>query len=107
MDTHSFELGIVDEVNRFKGCKGISLLSTEGVYSCPLVWWKENQSSYPHLWELAKRILAIPATSAPSERVFSVAANVVNKKRVRLDPDTVNLLIYLRGNKQFVDWDES
>jgi hypothetical protein len=53
---------------------------------------------------LAQRILAIPATSAPSERVFSAAAHVVNKKRVRLDPDNVNLLIFLRGNKTFVEW---
>jgi hypothetical protein len=49
--------------------------------------------------------LAIPATSAPSERVFSVAGNIVNKKRVRLKPDTVDLLIFLRGNKGFVTWD--
>jgi len=36
--------------------------------------------------------------------VFSAAAHVVNKKRVRLDPDNVNLLIFLRGNKTFVEW---
>jgi hypothetical protein len=54
---------------------------------------------------LAERILAIPATSAPSERVFSSAANIVDKKRVRLKPENIDLLVFLRGNKDFVDWD--
>ena len=98
---------MTDEVNRYKLCKGCSLRSDDRSYLCPLSWWKLNHKSYPIIWELAKRILSIPATSAPSERVFSAAANVVNKKRVRLDPDTVNLLIYLRGNKEFVDWGDN
>ncbi len=96
---------VEDELKRFKSCRGIPLISHDSTFSCPLLWWKQNHKSYPNVWELSKRVLAVPSTSAPSERVFSAAANVVDKKRVRLDPDTVNLLIYLRGNKRFVDWD--
>ncbi len=59
---------------------------------------------YPNVWNLAICILCIPATSAPAERVFSAAADVVNKKRIRLDPDTVELLIYRRCNNKFVEW---
>ncbi len=54
---------------------------------------------------MTERILAIPATSAPSERVFSFAANIVDKKRVRLKPENVDLLVFLRGNTDFVDWE--
>ncbi len=50
-------------------------------------------------------VLAILATSAPSERVFSSSANIVDKKRVRLKPENIDLLVFLRGNKDFVDWD--
>jgi len=35
-----------------------------------LAWWKSQKDIYPRLSLFAKTILAIPATSAPSERVF-------------------------------------
>ena len=36
-----------------------------------LLWWKQNVSSLPRLPILAKQILAIPATTSCSERMFS------------------------------------
>ncbi len=83
---------------------GCPLTTHDNHYICPLGWWRNHYKDFPNVWNLAIRILCIPATSAPAERVFSSAANVVNKKRIRLDPDTVDLLIYLRGNSNFVEW---
>jgi hAT family C-terminal dimerisation region len=37
----------------------------------PLYWWKTSSSNYPKLSEVAKKVLAIPATSAASENFFN------------------------------------
>ena len=40
---------------------------------------------------------AIPATSAPSERVFSMAGNLISKKRTRISSENVRYVLYLRS----------
>ena len=64
----------------------------------PFVWWRSNSSRFPRLSYLAKKFLSIPATSTPSERVFSVAGIVVDRKRCALTPDMVNALVFLHKN---------
>ena len=53
---------------------------------------------YLTLARLAKKYLAIPASSAASGRVFSEAGNVVTKKRKKLRNDTVDALMVLDGS---------
>jgi hypothetical protein len=64
----------------------------------PLVWWKENEEKFPNLSKLAKKYLAIPATSVPSERIFSTAGLTLTKLRSTLDPETVNEIIFINKN---------
>ena len=66
---------------------------------CPLEWWKENVYVYPHLSIVARKYLSCPASSTPSERVFSIAGMTVTKKRASLSPNTVDSLIFLAANK--------
>jgi hypothetical protein len=63
-----------------------------------LPWWKVRAEKFPTLWRLAMLYFAIPATSAGSERAFSVAGNIVTAKRCRLSTDTVEDLHFLHGN---------
>ena len=76
-----------------------SLKSTDGKLSNPLLWWKENQSQFPILAKLARDFLSIPATSAPSERVWSRAANVLTLKRANLSPEVASRIMFIRENK--------
>jgi len=45
---------------------------------CSLQWWSVNSTKYPDIWNLTEKILHIAATSAPAERVFSAASNIIN-----------------------------
>ena len=54
----------------------------------PLQWWREN----------AFHSFAIPGMSVLSERVFSMAANILNHKQSCLLPDKVNMLIFFIKN---------
>jgi hAT family C-terminal dimerisation region len=54
-----------------------------------LEWWRLHAGSYPYLARVARDYLAIPATSVPAERVFSVEADLVTKKRGSLHDDTI------------------
>jgi hypothetical protein len=62
-----------------------------------LKYWQSKQYQYPLIASIAKDYLAIPATSADSERVFSVGGDIITKKRNRLSPSTLRYLLCLRN----------
>ena len=64
----------------------------------PLAWWRSNEHKYPHIAKLARRYLAVPGTSVPSERVFSTAGDIVTASRSRLLAENVDKLIFLQKN---------
>jgi hypothetical protein len=65
---------------------------------CPLEWWKMNKDRFPILSVLARIYLCIPATSTPSERLFSNAGNVMTVKRTQLSNSTFEHLLFLKKN---------
>jgi hypothetical protein len=67
------------------------------VFEC----WSHNKFSFPVCYELSKKYLYIPATSASSERVFSTAGYVLNQKRSSMKGTNVNALIFLNQNMKF------
>ena len=62
-------------------------------------WWKVHEESLPLLSNLARKYLAIPASSTKSERVFSAGGNVVTAKRTSLEPGKVEALVVINKNK--------
>lgn len=60
-------------------------------------YWKAKQFEFPIISKIARDYLAIPATSAPSECVFSVGGDIVTKKRNRLVGDSVRMIVCLKN----------
>jgi len=49
-----------------------------------LDWWRENEQHFPRVALGARYLLAIPATSVTSERVFSKAVRTISNLRARM-----------------------
>ena len=64
----------------------------------PLMWWKLNEPRFPLLSRVAKMNLSIPATSVPSERVFSTAGDILTAQRANLKPSHLDKLLFLKKN---------
>lgn len=64
----------------------------------PLQWWNDHEEMFPNLKNVAKKYLCVPATSSPSERVFSTSGNIVTCHRASLKPDAVDRLVFLAQN---------
>ena len=62
-----------------------------------LQWWKGQEYVQPAVAAMAKDFLAIQATSAPSERAFSLARHVVTEFRGSLAPSTIRAILCLKS----------
>lgn len=60
-----------------------------------LEWWLEHRVDFPNLAILARKYLAIPATEASSERLFSAAGNVLTDRRSKMSSDSLEQLVFL------------
>jgi len=73
-----------------------------------LGWWKAQKCIFPLLAECARKYHCIPASSAPSERLFSRSGNLITQNRNSLNPKNVHMLLYLQENMRKVKvtkWD--
>ena len=64
----------------------------------PLIFWEKNQNLYPTLSQLAEYYLSVPASSAPVERLFSIAGKIFRPERCRLTDKTFEQLMLIRCN---------
>ncbi len=95
-DTSSSHVSTTEELNQYMTEKPLQR------DAAPLDWWKANAHRYPRLASVSKGILAIPATSTPSERIFSTAGLTVTKLRSCIKPKNVDALIFLNHNLKFL-----
>jgi hypothetical protein len=69
----------------------------------PFKWWHDNQQKLPTIYKITRKYLGIPATSVPSERLFSDAGNQISEERNRLKPSTVNELLFIKRNIKYIN----
>ncbi len=68
--------------------------------------YKEVSQSLLNFWQemsdglmlAARRLLAIPATTTPSERSFSIAGRLIEERRTTLNPENVDTLLFQHSN---------
>jgi hypothetical protein len=60
------------------------------------VFWKCNQHSLPILSILARKYLATPTTSGPSESAFSKSAYYGRKERANINANTLSQSVFLK-----------
>ncbi|XP_072148536.1 zinc finger BED domain-containing protein RICESLEEPER 2-like [Setaria viridis] len=64
-----------------------------------LSWWHEHKLSYPILSILAKDVMSVPVSTVSSESCCSLTGRVIEERRRRLLPETVEMLTCLK------DWE--
>jgi hypothetical protein len=58
-----------------------------------LNWWKNYEDEFSCLSRVARNVLGVPATSASSERNFSVAGLAIQKRRTSLSSESVDSIV--------------
>lgn len=80
--------------------EGVLDPSTDTSFHTLLSYWKSSASRFPRLFQLSMTILAVPATSVPSERVFSSSGRTDTAARNRLSPELMEALQILKFNRR-------
>jgi len=68
------------------------------IHSNGLDWWHNNETIFPTLARLARVYLAAQGTSAPSERVFSLASRIISSKRASMHHEMAGKTLFVSEN---------
>jgi len=66
----------------------------------PLNYWKNQNNKY--FTVLTNKYFCVPASSVPSERMFSKSGQLISEKRSKLKPKNVNMLLFLNFNQKLL-----
>lgn len=64
----------------------------------PLKYWAVHKVRFPTLAKMAQKYLSAPCSSVESERLFSLASNVLTDSRNRLMVEHAEMLLFLKKN---------
>lgn len=88
---------IENEITKYKN----TVVGLENDFNV-LKWWNYRKNEFPLLYKLCCRIFAIPASSAPSERIFSIARTLITDKRSKLGANkkSFNEILFVNINSK-------
>lgn len=69
----------------------------------PMDFWRLHAKKLPLLARVARKYLAIPASSAAVERMFSYTGNRVGKNFTRMSDEMLLNLMLVRAFSKFID----
>jgi hypothetical protein len=80
--------------------KDYNSLPMVDISSDPLAYWKAKkvEGLLPKLIPVVKKFFCVPATSVPSEQLFSKAGELISARRNRLGKNNINMLLFLNKN---------
>jgi hypothetical protein len=64
-----------------------------------LNWWHQHKLTYPVLSTLAKDVFSVPVFTISSEATFSTTSRIIEERRRRLKPETMEALACIK------DWE--
>lgn len=64
----------------------------------PWTWWRTHRYEYPTLARVAARVLIIPATTVPVERLFSKVKRLITPQRASLGAERIDDLMMINNN---------
>lgn len=68
--------------------------------SCPLKFWESNSNRFGVLSQIARKYLAIPASSAGVERIFSISGWLSRARRASISSENISRLLLVREEAQ-------
>ena len=89
----------MDDKMLIKEIKAYSNLAKPRVLAEQFWKLKLNQQKFPVIFYLFKTHHAVPATSTPSERLFSATDYQIWDRRNRLDPQKVEAIMFIYENE--------
>ena len=105
------KVAFLNEMSRYvEAMKSPTPKAREFMESCPtpLTYWHQvGSTKFPTLYEVAKVVYNIPTSQAASERVWSIYDLILTKRRTRLKPEKVAMLVQLYINTEFTARDST
>lgn len=96
---------VTEQVDEFMAMDAMPMMRKVGeklVANDPMLFWKNRQQAndLKLLLPMVRRSMCIPASEAPSERVFSKLAILIGRLRNRLSPDLASDIMFLGCNRK-------